>query len=121
MEPDYDNENLIHLDELSGDYCSEWRVAFREAIKSKFGGKCMWCNSEFDDHNSKPFTIEHIYPQSKYPDLKYYWGNLGGACPQCNNSKGDKPWLDWFRSQPSHNKQRENDIIATLKEWDIFE
>lgn len=50
--------------------------------------KCMYCESKVS--HAYYGDIEHIKPKSKFPDLKFDWGNLGYVCARCNGYKSDK-------------------------------
>lgn len=101
----------IHLDDTSP---RRRRSADRAALLTKLGRLCAYCGAE------DPVTIDHVIPQCKAPNLKHYWGNMVPACPRCNNAKGNKEWLAWYRAQPFHSEKRERDIAALMGEWGLL-
>ncbi|MCI1037991.1 HNH endonuclease [Pseudomonas putida] len=78
----------------------------KKALEDASHGKCMYCESKvthvyFGD-------VEHIKPKAvtKYPELKFDWGNLGFCCARCNNSKSDDyeddcPIIDPYSENPA--------------------
>lgn len=57
----------------------------RTALKNRIGSYCSYCECPLDNGE-----IEHIQPQSKYPNLKHEWTNYLLACSDCNKRKGAK-------------------------------
>ncbi len=50
------------------------------------GDYCSYCERRLETH----LAIEHVKPQSIYPQLQSRWSNLLLACVHCNSSKGHK-------------------------------
>lgn len=76
---------------------------------------CCFCNKKITTPNN--ITIEHLLPISKGGDNNFI--NLYQSCRECNESKWDKDWIAWFRSQPFYNKKREDMIIKlNSEEWE---
>ncbi len=44
---------------------------------------CIFCGKKAD-------TVEHLLPQSRWPELSRDWENTAAACFKCNNKKGDR-------------------------------
>ena len=42
---------------------------------------CIFCGKKAD-------TVEHLLPQSRWPELSRDWMNTAAACFKCNNKKG---------------------------------
>ena len=112
--PDYND--AIHFSDLD---CGkrERRRREREAVFTKFQGRCMWCDQPYGPNRQK--MLEHILPVSKHQHLRYSWANLGGSCKPCNEQKSNSEWKGWYSSQPFFNAQRAAEIEAMLREWDI--
>jgi len=94
-------EDAIHLHELSG---AGKRKALRALVLSRHGGQCVFC--------SQPATtLDHLIPRSAGGATSH--GNLVPACLRCNQLKSSLDWREWFRTQPTHSRDRES-LIA---EW----
>lgn len=77
----------------------------KSALASASNDKCMYCESKISHIDFA--HIEHIKPKAtdKYPQLEFDWGNLGYACPKCNNNKSDDyhadtPYIDPYSDNP---------------------
>lgn len=71
----------------------------KAAILDEAHNKCIYCESKLG-HNT-PGDVEHYWPSSKRPHLRFNWFNLGLACTECNRRKGvycddDVPFLNPF-------------------------
>lgn len=44
---------------------------------------CIFCGKKAD-------TVEHLLPQSRWPELARDWKNTAAACFKCNNKKSDR-------------------------------
>ena len=58
----------------------------KDRLDDDFHGKCYLCERFHDQQ----FTVEHLKPQSAFPDLVCEWNNLFPAHHECNN--GRKSW-----------------------------
>ena len=81
---------------------SEWRV-----IKQEFGYKCAYCGQS----NIK-LEQEHIKPLSKGGDNTAR--NIIPSCRQCNQSKYNKDFFDWYPTHEHYSKEREQFILEYL-------
>lgn len=66
----------------------------RRAIKA-FGIKtqsrrCCYCKEKINSNNFKMWEVEHILPQSKFPDFVFEPENLAISCPDCNTAKSNQ-------------------------------
>ena len=77
----------------------------KQALKESSFNKCMYCESKVThiDYGD----VEHIKPKSKYPELEFYWDNLGYSCTRCNRQfKNDNydeslPFINPYENNPS--------------------
>lgn len=80
-----------------------WHTAteLRWACYYKQDGKCFWCGcdcqEEFDRHNNKSATLEHLIPRSQGGRLSEE--NCRMACLQCNNTRGSQDAEEFRNSQ----------------------
>ncbi len=62
----------------------------KELLEKNIGNFCSYC--EVAIHRSRDLEVEHVQPQSKYPEKEYHWENFLIACGTCNgrDNKGSK-------------------------------
>lgn len=69
---------------------ARWR-ALREQIKAR-RDPCWWCGQPIDYDAAYPqpdsFTVDHVKPLSRHPELAEDPTNLVAAHARCNNAKG---------------------------------
>jgi 5-methylcytosine-specific restriction endonuclease McrA len=58
-----------------------WLEDVRSDVMAAARGFCLLCNA------TQPGTIDHLLPQSGYPTLSIFAGNLIAACAECNRRK----------------------------------
>lgn len=75
-------------------------------IKESFGNKCAYCGKE------KKLEQDHFVPLAKSGE--YTHNNIVPACRQCNRSKHDKLFHDWYPRQAFYSKKREGKILRYL-------
>lgn len=72
-----------------------------------FENKCAYCSVE-----PEQLQQEHFIPVA---DGGYYTaGNIIPVCPQCNGSKNNRDFFDWYPRQPFYSKERERKILNYL-------
>jgi 5-methylcytosine-specific restriction endonuclease McrA len=76
-------------------------------VKRVFDNKCAYCG------NDSKLSQEHFVPLSKGGD--YSISNIIPACTNCNSSKGNKNFFEWYPLQEFYNKNREGKILTHLK------
>lgn len=86
------------------------RRSARDQIHLAWNWQCAYCG----DNLGRSPTLDHVIP-------KIHGGltvrtNLVSACWSCNCSKGHKPWVDWYRSQPFWSAIREWAITQWLRQ-----
>ena len=87
----------------------------KDALRKSTSGKCMYCESKMEPHSYA--HVEHIKPQSKFPELKFSWSNLGFSCQVCNTNKGNK----YDETTPFVNPYNENpEEYFEFKKWFVF-
>jgi 5-methylcytosine-specific restriction endonuclease McrA len=66
----------------------------RRTIKAKYivhqCRLCCYCKQVAKSKNFKVWEVEHILPQSVFPEFTFEPKNLAVACPDCNTFKGNK-------------------------------
>ncbi len=89
---------------------AEAKRLWRKAIKEANNYECIYCGQGHREHD---LTIDHVHPR-----------RLGGAditrncvpaCTKCNQNKGSKSWLDWFRDNFPPDPFRENRILTWIE------
>lgn len=75
-------------------------------IKKYFDNKCAYCGQEAD------LQQEHFVPLSKGGE--YTKDNIIPACRNCNYSKYNKDFFEWYPKQKFYNKNREKAILNFL-------
>jgi 5-methylcytosine-specific restriction endonuclease McrA len=80
---------------------AEW-----EEIKRHFGHKCAYCGKK------RPLQREHFIPLSKGGE--YTHNNIIPACAECNWSKLDRDFNEWYPAQPFYSEARERRILRYL-------
>jgi len=78
-----------------------------EEVKATFGYECVYCGINNDLHQ------DHFIALSKGGG--YTKKNILPSCQSCNSSKGDKDFVDWYRSSSNFSKERENEILEYIK------
>jgi 5-methylcytosine-specific restriction endonuclease McrA len=74
--------------------------------KSYFDNKCAYCGSE------EKLTQEHFIPLSQ--NGEYTKNNIIPVCGNCNSSKHDKDFFEWYPKQAFYTKKRERKILEYL-------
>jgi 5-methylcytosine-specific restriction endonuclease McrA len=74
--------------------------------KNHFNNKCAYCGKE------KVLTQDHFIALSKGGE--YTLNNIVPACVNCNSSKSNKDFFEWYPRQPFYNKSREKKILKFL-------
>ncbi len=74
------------------------------ALRNASFDKCIYCESKIS--HVYYGDIEHIKPKEKFPELKFYWENLGFVCAKCNGIKKSKfdretPFIDPYEEDPT--------------------
>jgi hypothetical protein len=80
---------------------------FRRSILDEWP-VCAYCGC------SDPMTLDHVTARSR--GGKHIKSNLIGACADCNFSKTDAAWFEWFRSQEFWTLEREQKILNWINE-----
>ena len=75
-------------------------------IKNYFNMRCAYCGED------KKLTIEHFIPVSKGGTLSI--NNIIPSCGNCNSSKGNRDFNQWYKNQPYYSKEREENILTYL-------
>lgn len=78
-----------------------------EEVKATFDYKCVYCGIDKDLHQ------DHFIALSKGGG--YTKKNILPSCQSCNSSKGDKDFVDWYRSNANYSKGRKNKILEYIK------
>ena len=81
---------------------TEWR----EAVIF-FGGRCAYCGRTM--RKGEALTRDHLLPWSKGGKTEQV--NIVPACTQCNCSKGNTEWREWYMKQPFFNQDNMNKIF----------
>ena len=55
----------------------------KAGVMKRDNNVCVFCGKHAD-------TVEHLLPQSRWPELSRDWMNTVAACFKCNNKKGDR-------------------------------
>ena len=55
----------------------------KQGVLKHYSYRCVFCDG-------KATTVEHLDPQSRYPQKAKDWLNTVAACFPCNNAKGDR-------------------------------
>lgn len=77
-----------------------------ENIKRCFNNKCAYCGEETH------LTQEHFVALSKGGE--YTLNNIIPSCTNCNSSKGDKDFFDWYPNFKKYSAAREKKILKYL-------
>jgi hypothetical protein len=101
------NSSEQYLFNLHTTSASEARRLWRQSIREQWNHQCAYCESEDD------LTLDHVVPQSK--GGLDYMKNVVCCCRDCNQSKGHKPWEDWYSLQEFFTEERKNAIIEWMK------
>lgn len=73
----------------------KWLILKRFAM-NLFGERCMSCGlSQGFSKGNDEIQVDHVLPQSKYPDLAYDLDNLQILCKKCNHEKRDFTEADY--------------------------
>lgn len=80
----------------------ELKQEFRQQIYEAFGNECAYCGDT-------PQSLDHVKP--KYDGGQTVASNLVPSCHKCNQAKGSKHWLDWFKSTRNYTEYRATKII----------
>ena len=75
-------------------------------IKLHFNNRCCYCGKE------KPLQQEHFIPLTGKGE--YTQNNIICACINCNSSKRDKSFFEWYPKYKHYSKKREQIILKFL-------
>lgn len=73
-----------------------------------FGGCCAYCGRTMRKHER--LTKDHLIPRSDGGEMSQT--NIVPACADCNSSKGDQEWRNWYMKQPFFSQERMNKIFT---------
>jgi hypothetical protein len=96
---------LFNLEATSS---SEAKRKWRQSIKEKWNNQCAYCGNE------ENLTLDHITPRSKGGSDRAT--NVLCACNECNHSKGQQIWYDWYMKQPFFTTEKLSAIIEWQKQ-----
>lgn len=77
-----------------------------EECKNYFNYKCCYCGKE------KKLEQEHFIPLSNGGE--YTFNNIISSCKNCNCSKNDSDFFEWYQQQSFYDKKREEKILKYL-------
>ena len=77
-----------------------------ELIKLHFDNKCAYCGKEF------PLAQEHFVAVTKGGEFSQ--NNIIPSCKNCNSSKYDKDFFEWYPNYKHYSKDREKIILEFL-------
>lgn len=98
-------ESIIHLKDLELERRGQLHSHHdSQRLLQRFNGRCSFCDLPFDQ-----LTLDHLIPRSKGGSSESY--NLFPACKECNCSKGDKYFLDWYVRHWSYDSERQDLIL----------
>jgi 5-methylcytosine-specific restriction endonuclease McrA len=81
-------------------------VAQWNKIKEDFNNTCAYCGE------SKPLTQDHFIPLSRGGE--YTHDNIIPSCKECNSSKWNRNYFDWYPVYKHYDKKRERFILEYL-------
>lgn len=79
-----------------------------------FDGCCAYCG----EHLGKNKQIDHVVPISKLGADTL--DNVVFACHSCNTSKGNRNFLDWYRSKSFWTQERESKVLSVTGKLDAL-
>lgn len=79
-----------------------------------FDGCCAYCG----EYLGKNKQIDHVVPISKLGADTL--DNIVFACQSCNTSKGNRNFLDWYRSKPFWTQERESKVLSVTGKLDAL-
>ncbi|MFA5305910.1 MAG: HNH endonuclease [Candidatus Babeliales bacterium] len=98
----YGQNRRTRKKELLDNYSEEmWNATLKY-----FNNKCAYCGEE------KPLQQDHFIALAKSGE--YTHNNIVTACKNCNTSKNDADFFEWYKRQPFYNKKREKRILKFL-------
>lgn len=71
-----------------------------------FGGCCAYCSEPL----GKNKQVDHVVPISKLGADTLE--NIVFVCQSCNSSKGNRDFLDWYRTKSFWNQERESKVLS---------
>lgn len=80
---DEETELLIRDSYKSSKVFASVKKRIQDNLPVAVKGKCPFCMI------SEPNTLEHYFPEAKYPEYIIFSPNLVPCCSQCNTNKGD--------------------------------
>lgn len=80
---------------------NQWKT-----VKQYFDNRCAYCGKE------KNLQQEHFIPLSK--NGEYEKTNIIPACRNCNSSKKESDFFEWYPKQDFYSKKREQKILGYL-------
>lgn len=75
-----------------------------------FGGCCAFCGKPEGRSKTDKHDRDHLIAISK--GGKTERKNVIPACRQCNRGRGNRDWLEWFKSQAFWSLERAKKIVA---------
>ena len=81
-------------------------------------GHCMYCGDDVFSHwhSYSSAQVDHILPQSKYPDFYWHPQNLVLACFFCNTTKKDEDFLHQGENPQDMLSNKRETLIARIRD-----
>ena len=86
-----------------------------EKIKNDFNNECAYCGQSEQEHKeefNEQLHQEHFIPLSKGGE--YTHNNIIPACRNCNSSKNNTDFFEWYPTYEYYNEEREQFILEYL-------
>ena len=99
-----------YLQNLLAMQSTEAKRLWRKAIKEENNYECIYCGHK---HPEQHLTIDHVRP--RFLGGNDVSKNCVPACYACNQSKGSRDWLSWFRTTFPPNPLTEQRIVQWLQ------
>lgn len=112
---DYDNNRKLIAELKKGfGFWESTAIAFIEAK-----GRCVYCGEDLFSERLRYYSIniDHLFPQSIFPELKDVQSNLVLSCFRCNNMKrkGYYPEVD----NPKEMLETNRDVLVNMVKKDL--
>ena len=100
--------------------------SFKPWLRDEFAFRCVYClvRERWYPNRADSFSVEHVLPQSTYPQLVVDYANLVYACITCNSFKRDQILLDPLTEPLGNHLRLENEgayIALTVRGEDLID
>lgn len=89
------------------------KCKFRYQVFQVYGQRCMCCGAGKD---SVQIQLDHILPQSLYPEREFDFSNTQVLCEECNSGKSNKDFTDFRTTEQKELMEKHKALLGTYED-----